>query len=457
MNVTIADFSNSSGLLKGIINKMNAHQKAFSFAYFAAKDFPIDSNKIIGWNEGIYLLNGLVGNSETTEDYKIGIFANPLENNWFSVTNHGERSSIITISGWNLLSDLCIESFLILEITENLCEQLVDFGSDYSFVHEVPIGCINDLCIYKSDIRYKILSGYICPSCRTIIKSQINDEQFAALISLLDLSREFAHGNYEIAPQTDSAELIYPVAVQFRKLNGASNLYTRFSILFDIFDMSIRTATIIFASYILKEKPDYALIIQQNEVTYGIWIRQLRRLVKFLKNKNDKMFEPFIDEIYSFCHGTTINEINYLRNNTRGHGLTANETKSKTYFDELFPRINLVIENLYPILSLKTVTDLDLKRDPERNNYIVQGKILNGDNPVFIRESLSMEIPDSSLPDLLIANNIFVFISKSNKFINISPFLRYDTCPACRNKNILIYNRPTEFTDCNEGHIVKLT
>jgi hypothetical protein len=99
------------------------------------------------------------------DKFFLAVVASRLEGNWFSFVDHQARCGFITIAGCSLFSQFPIESFLGVELIQNLQEHLLEWA-DYSYAHLRPRGCLNDLCEFKRDISLKIQSGYVCSECQ---------------------------------------------------------------------------------------------------------------------------------------------------------------------------------------------------------------------------------------------------------------------------------------------------
>lgn len=200
MKILIIDFTqNSKKTLNSVIEKMNDTQSEFKFEYKKSRSEDRQNLKeLIEWNQGFKLLKQY--KSEINNDNAIGIFSLPLENNWFSVTRFEEKASLLTTNDWEFISHLNIESFLTLELIENLLEQLV-YHTDYNFAHEPPIGCLHDMCGWKTDINLKILTAYICPRCVEMLQSHISSEKLDATFKLLELARNYAFNKIPITEE----------------------------------------------------------------------------------------------------------------------------------------------------------------------------------------------------------------------------------------------------------------
>jgi len=122
MKIILIDFTqNSKKTLKDVIEKMNDAQSEFRFEYRGSQSEDGKQIKeVIEWDLGFKLLEKY--KSDISNNNVIGIFSLPLENNWFSMTRYEEKARLITTCDWEFISHLNLESFLTMEITENLLE-----------------------------------------------------------------------------------------------------------------------------------------------------------------------------------------------------------------------------------------------------------------------------------------------------------------------------------------------
>lgn len=86
--------------------------------------------------------------------------------NWFSVFE-SDRNAFVHCADWELFTDAPAAYPIAYEVMANVLRCLMKANLNYrgqSF-HEPPIGCMNDLCLQKSDIILKLKSADICKDC----------------------------------------------------------------------------------------------------------------------------------------------------------------------------------------------------------------------------------------------------------------------------------------------------
>jgi hypothetical protein len=137
----------------------------------------------------------------------IAVVDDPFTDNWFS---HETRSgSIITTSDWeNHFAPPSLRSYLAYQIAQALAYYAAEISEESAtrmFVHYPSAGCLFDLSIQKRDIKYGMLAGNLCASCRGSLRALgAAEEDLHAIEAILDWVR---------AEATARPSLIDPCAV----------------------------------------------------------------------------------------------------------------------------------------------------------------------------------------------------------------------------------------------------
>ncbi|GAB4286637.1 MAG: hypothetical protein Kow0098_02090 [Ignavibacteriaceae bacterium] len=456
MKTLIIDFTQySQKTLISVIEKMNDTQSEFKFEYKKSRSEDRQSFKeSIEWDKGFELLKQYKSNAEN--DNVIGIFSLPLENYWFSVTRFEEKVSLITTSDWKFISHLNIESFLVSEITENLLEQLV-YRKDYSFAHDPPIGCIHDMCSWKTDINLKILTAYICPRCVEMLKSHISSEKLDATFKLLELARNYAFNKISVADELNEQEITFPVSIYIRKLKHEPDIREKFSLLLDLFDVSVRVSTIILSSRLKEIIPDYLNVTERGNPSLGDWVSGLNEAKVQLESTQDSFFSNYYSSIKEAHSLICRTELVKLRNDTKGHAYTLPPFQLQKYFQEYYPIVTELIKVLRKFLSQKLLMVDHCTFDRGINSFKLIASEVNGDNPVFVKKEylINKSIPKSEI--LNSKNEIIMFNASKIDFISLFPYLIYTICPTCGQPRNLIIDSENKYLDLLVGHRVTIT
>lgn len=455
MKVVLIDFThNSKRTLNGVIEKMNDAQSEIKFEYQKSRSEDRQKLKeIIRWNQGFELLKQYKSDAEN--DNTLGIFSLPLENNWFSVTSFEAKASLITTNDWEFISHLNIESFLTLELIENILEQLV-YHTEYNFAHEPPIGCIHDMCGWKTDINLKILTAYICPRCVKMLQSHLSGEKLNATFKLLELARNYAFNKISVIDEPNEKEIIFPVSIYIRKLKHEPDIREKFSLLLDLFDVTVRVSTILLSARLKEISLDYINVTEKKTPTLGDWVAGLNEVKIRLESVQDSFFSSYyttIKEAHSLICRT---EMVKLRNDTKGHAYTLPSFQLQKYFQEYYPIVTELMKILRKFLSQKLLMVDHCAFDRGLASLKLRASEVNGDNPVFIKKEylISKSIPR---PEILNSKNeIIMFNADKTDFISLFPYLIYTICPTCGQPRNLIIDSGNRYLDILIGHRVEI-
>ncbi len=455
MKIIVTDFTqNSKKTLKVILEKMNDAQSEFMFEYRGSQSEDRKQIKeVIEWDLGFKLLEKY--KSDISNDNVIGIFSLPLENNWFSVTRYEEKASLITTSDWEFISHLNLESFLTMEITENLLEQLVHH-TDYSFAHDPPIGCIHDMCSWKTDINLKILTAYICPTCSEMLKNNLSRENLEAVFKLIDLARNYAFNRISTTSEPNEQEIMFPVSIYIRKLKNEPDIREKFSLLLDLFDVTVRVSTIILSARLKEIIPDYISVIEKKLPALGDWVEGLNEARVKLESIQDPFFPKYyssIKKVHSLINQT---ELVKLRNDTKGHAYTLPPYQLQKYFQEYYPIVIEIIKTLHKFLTQKLLMVDHCTFDRGIDSLKLIASEANGDNPVFAKKEhlINKSIPRSEM--LNSKNEMIMFNDDKTSFISLFPYLIYTICPTCGQPRNLIIDSENKYLDLWIGHRVMI-
>jgi len=98
--------------------------------------------------------------------------------NWFSVFE-SDRNAFVHCADWELFTDASPAYPIAYEVMANVlrCLMKANLDNPNQSFHEPPIGCMNDLCIQKSDIILKLKTADICKDCHQHLVNNGVDDQ----------------------------------------------------------------------------------------------------------------------------------------------------------------------------------------------------------------------------------------------------------------------------------------
>lgn len=144
------------------------------------KVFDKDRSVPLSWQE-LFLLCDHFRKEKNIPDGDFVVLLTMRKNalNWFS---HCSRRNIFVHAGdWHHFTSADPRYPIAYQVTENIVQALMcidNISIPNEFVHEVPKGCINDLCMDKHQVMLKLRTADICESCHKKIQQEGIDGKF---------------------------------------------------------------------------------------------------------------------------------------------------------------------------------------------------------------------------------------------------------------------------------------
>ena len=133
------------------------------------------------------------------EDFVVMITSVPNELSWFSAFE--KKNIFVNSQDWKYYSDRDSKFGIAYQIVENIFQSLINLNiSDVNNepnIHFDSIGCINDMCINKSEVLFKLRTADICESCSKRADNEGLDHLIMnQILEIIDLVRkEFRRTN----------------------------------------------------------------------------------------------------------------------------------------------------------------------------------------------------------------------------------------------------------------------
>lgn len=266
----------------------------------------------------------------------------------------------------------------------------------------------------------------------TVSQIRSSTEDIFSLNEALKLSKRLS--------RTDSEDLLstlpYPIAIGYRKFKHERLSSRRVSRLLDIFEIILKYITIIQISRLAKHGKSEELkkIFKKNRFlgapTDGSWLSILKESSDLAKANDSIPFELNID----LDNSDLLNLLDQLLNlrNEIKHGATISEEYAKELLIIHEPKLSTLMKFISPLSSfrLRKINNSWKRRD----GYEYEIFELMGDNPEF--ETNNIKIKSD-----LYADFVYLFHSHLNEIIPLTPFLVFEICPLCRNKELFFYDR----------------
>ena len=109
-------------------------------------------------------------------DFVILLTGYSNELNWFGAAEEHANNFFIQTTQWSSYLDSNVDSALPLSyesVVWVLRKLMFDSWSEgWEFLHETPIGCMNDFCRNKQEISLKIRTGDVCRACLSLLQQR---------------------------------------------------------------------------------------------------------------------------------------------------------------------------------------------------------------------------------------------------------------------------------------------
>lgn len=121
--------------------------------------------------------NYRVLNNLDIQDYVALLTPKKNVGNWFSAFNG--NNLFVDTNDWDLYTEKESKYGIAFSVVENIIQTLMNLNiedlDDEPNIHDPSIGCINDFCLNKQDIMFKLRNAYICSSCKQRLRREITD------------------------------------------------------------------------------------------------------------------------------------------------------------------------------------------------------------------------------------------------------------------------------------------
>ena len=402
-------------------------------------------------------------NSINDDDFLIVLTELSNSGNWFSVYNqNGERTIFIQTTEWENYI-YCEPVFPIsFEIIANIFQSIMFKDLELNqniYIHEPPIGCMNDMCSWKPDISFKLRTADICQDCQKLLLYKVSLECLKQGIEIFERLRKkiVFNSNYQ-RNQSFEENLPFTIAITKRKLGITSEPFRKLLMLIDHFDSIIRTSVIVL-SHLLIEKENIVNFFKENNLSerpsLGHWEKSFASLVRKSKSKDWEINLPqdFSEKLKEVIKISNEGKIVMIRNEQRAHGyLSCHDNTYKETFKNSLPILEEMEKLLSPLfLKFKFFHILNICRS-NNNTFIIDIHNLTGSNPAFLEEQININF--TNIESIPIHDHVY-FVSKDLKeWYDLYPYLIYRECPECHHNRLLVSDGEC-FLDPYIGHRVK--
>ncbi|MFH2060491.1 MAG: hypothetical protein ABIJ59_16530 [Pseudomonadota bacterium] len=402
-------------------------------------------------------------NNMPSDEYVILLMSKPNENNWFSSFNpDGTREIFIHTGDWEHYISCDSIYAIAFQIVENILQDMMfdTFEDGSPYFHDPAIGCINDMCSWKSDISFKLRTADICTDCLIRLNERGVDEKIVEQsINIIESLRKNTLFSKNIHNGLNYQNLLpFPIAITKRKLDMTIEPFKKFLLLIDHFDSIIRTTVILIGKLTLNNDFDNFFIENNldDRPSLGSWVAALQKISNYGNNniENINLDNEFFKRIQIILKKAENEKIVRLRNEERGHGYCACNDSSYT---ELFLKFNPILECIehvllpllirckcYYVKSFKRITD---------DKFEVRVKPIMGNHPDFIEKTI--DLYPEKVDDIPKDNHIYIQFGDNIRWENLHPYVLYDNCPICLHQRVLLRDGKL-YIDPYIGHRVSI-
>ena len=369
--------------------------------------------------------------------------------NWFSsFSMSGERTIFIHATDWENYIYSESEIPVAYEVVANVLQSLAfnETGNDiFNYVHDDPIGCMNDMCAWKPDITFKLRTADICPDCLSQLSQYIDNEIVEQSITLFESLRKKMLFNKALQkPMSFEENLPFSVAITKRKLGTTLEPFRKMLMLIDHFDSIVRTSVLMLAG-LSKSKEQMNEFLQIRNLNHlpslGNWVDALAALSTENAQNFPELQLPidFSAKVHQVVQLANDNKITYIRNEKRGHGYIDCQDSN---YKELFVQCIAVVENIEQLLSplfyrFNYYHTINLKRIVG-NKFKVVAHSLSGSNPAFVAKEIITEF--ERIDDLPIEDRFYLVTPDLKKWVDLYPYFKYGECDVCHHNRLLVWD-----------------
>lgn len=369
--------------------------------------------------------------------------------NWFSAFSlSGERTIFICASDWENYIYCEPEYPIAYHVVSNIfnCLAFKKLGFEIlSHVHEITIGCMSDLCEWKSDITFKLRTGDICQDCLNLMLEITNEDHIKQAINIFESLRikMLSNSNFQ-KPLSFEENLPFQVAITKRKVSTTLEPFRKLLMLIDHFDSIVRTSVIMVA-HLSKPKEEIEQFISSNRLakkpTLGLWIKALEILSQETIDFDWGFQLPsdFSEKVKKVIQLTSDNGIMEIRNEQRGHGyINCHDANYIRTFEEFLPVIDEMEKLMSPLFHrFKYYHVIDTRRI-KGNEFRVRCYNLSGSNSAFVEEVISAIF--NKVDEMPLENHFYLVSPDKNKWTDLHPYFSYSVCNVCKHNRLLVFD-----------------
>lgn len=133
-------------------------------------------------------------NNLEDQDFLVLLTSIKTAEEWLSFSNGGIRDLVVDTNDWDEYSNVDSKFGIAHQIVASIFHSFLKYSAvgilDENSTHKRSVGCLMDYCDERSDVMYKLRTGYICPDCvRKALDRSMSKEVLVQLHSIIQRLR----------------------------------------------------------------------------------------------------------------------------------------------------------------------------------------------------------------------------------------------------------------------------
>lgn len=328
-------------------------------------------------------------------------------------------------------------------------------------IHDFPRGCINDMCIDKVEIGFKMRTADICVDCSQALEEAFGNRQvLEQTVDILEaLRRGMVQSRVYLRPLSFEEKLPFSVAITKRKMGMTSQTFRKFLMMIDHFDSLVRTAVIMLASLYHSEPEETTEFFEDNGLSekpaLGTWVQALAKLSGMASQSDIVALPPdFAKKVKRVVQLESERKIVFMRNEMRGHGyIDCDDEGYEKEYAELLPVLEEMERSLAPLFERFHYFFVRKTNHMGRGVYNVHHTLLSGSNPAYLETESTVTFERAhDVPEF---GKCYLVTPDKKHWTSLDPFFKFGICPECKHQRLLIQDGEV-YLDPFVGHRVNL-
>lgn len=385
--------------------------------------------------------------------------------NWFSAFDpKGTNNIFVHGDEWDYYVYAEPRYPIAFEIVLNVLQRKLfpDFEKldGHPLIHDFPRGCINDMCIDKTEIGFKMRTADICNDCSRALDEVLGDRAVLeqTVLILEHLRRGMIQSRVYLNPLSFEARLPFSVAITKRRMGMTTQTFRKFLTVIDHFDSLVRTTVIMVASLYQSNGLRTSEFFEENSLNskpaLGTWVSALAKLSNMTVDSDLIALAPdFKKKLQRVVTLEQEKKIVWIRNEKRGHGYI--ECDDEGYEEELLnllPVLHEMEQSLAPLFE-RFYYYFIRKLERVGNEIVIYHTDLSGSNPAFLETTSNVAF--EKITDIPEGRKCYLVTPDKKTWTSLDPYLKFGTCPECKHPRLLIQDGET-YLDPFVGHRVEL-